>query len=109
MVKSLALRILLALIAIYQKAISPSLPARCRYYPTCSTYMRQSLLWHGLFTGLYLGLRRLGRCHPWGGSGPDFVPLPLSRYQYQPANIHPAWVYRDAYGYRSRLQHMWVA
>ena len=65
---------LIAIIKSYQKWISPLLPARCRYQPTCSQYCIEALSIHGLFKGLFLGIRRLLRCHPLGGSGHDPVP-----------------------------------
>ncbi len=61
-------------IRIYQKIISPLLPGVCRYRPTCSEYMAEAIQTHGIVKGLYLGTRRLLRCHPWGGSGYDPVP-----------------------------------
>jgi len=64
----------LALIWIYRNCISPFTPASCRYTPTCSAYCAQALRKHGLFKGGYLGIRRILRCHPWGGSGYDPVP-----------------------------------
>jgi hypothetical protein len=64
----------IAIIKSYQKWISPLLPARCRYHPTCSKYCIEALNIHGLFKGLFLGIRRVLRCHPWGGSGHDPVP-----------------------------------
>ncbi len=73
----LAVKCLLLLIRIYQNALSPLLPARCRFYPTCSEYARLSLLWHGPWRGLLLAMRRVMRCHPLGGQGLDFVPIPL--------------------------------
>lgn len=62
------------LIRFYQLAVSPWTPASCRFTPTCSEYGIQALRKHGLFKGLRLTLARLGRCHPWGGSGYDPVP-----------------------------------
>ncbi|WP_230657053.1 membrane protein insertion efficiency factor YidD [Psychrobacter sp. I-STPA10] len=73
---------LLVIIYIYQKLISPLLPALCRYYPTCSQYGHIALRWHGAWRGALLISARIARCHPWGGSGIDFVPLPLYRYYY---------------------------
>ena len=61
-------------IRIYQKIISPLLPGVCRYRPTWSEYMAEAIQTHGIVKGLYLGTRRLLRCHPWGGSGYDPVP-----------------------------------
>ena len=69
-------------IVFYQKIISPILPARCRYYPTCSAYGMQAIKWHGGAYGALLLLKRLARCQPFGGHGIDFVPLPLYRYHY---------------------------
>lgn len=75
--------LLISIISFYQKIISPLLPARCRYYPTCSSYGKQALAWHGVRSGSWLLLKRLSRCQPWGGHGVDFVPLPLDRYYYE--------------------------
>ena len=62
------------LVRIYQSLISPFLPSACRYTPTCSTYMIQALQNHGLFKGLFLGIKRIISCNPWGGKGYDPVP-----------------------------------
>ena len=62
------------LVRFYQAVISPQLPGVCRYYPSCSSYALQALERYGIFKGLYLTLRRILRCHPWGGSGYDPVP-----------------------------------
>ncbi|MCB1841553.1 MAG: membrane protein insertion efficiency factor YidD [Halioglobus sp.] len=67
-------RPLLGLVWIYRFAISPMLGANCRFQPTCSEYAREALQRHGAFRGSALILRRIGRCHPWGGSGYDPVP-----------------------------------
>ena len=72
--KSLVTIPLIWLIKSYQKWISPLLPARCRFQPTCSQYCVEALHDHGLFVGCFLGLKRIFRCHPWGGSGHDPVP-----------------------------------
>ena len=64
----------LGLILIYQYAISPIFPPSCRFHPTCSSYFKQALLTRGVFKGTYLGIKRIARCHPWGGSGHDPVP-----------------------------------
>jgi len=58
----------------YQLVISPVLPHSCRYLPTCSDYAIEALAWHGPLRGTGLAILRLGRCHPWGGSGYDPVP-----------------------------------
>ena len=62
------------LIKFYSWAISPLLGANCRYQPTCSEYSYQAFERFGVIKGLYLTLRRLSRCHPWGGSGYDPIP-----------------------------------
>lgn len=62
------------LIRIYKGAISPFLPATCRFTPTCSSYFIEALQKKGLFVGFYLGVKRILSCHPWGKSGYDPVP-----------------------------------
>ena len=66
--------LLLGLIRFYQFAISPLLPPRCRFRPTCSQYAVMALQKYGVFKGGWLALKRISRCHPWGGCGDD--PLP---------------------------------
>jgi putative membrane protein insertion efficiency factor len=66
--------VLLALIRAYQLLISPMFPPSCRYFPTCSDYARQAVSRHGPLVGAWLALKRLARCHPWGGLGYDPVP-----------------------------------
>jgi uncharacterized protein len=61
-------------IGCYQLLISPLLPPSCRYLPSCSDYAVEAIDRHGAFVGLSLALRRLARCHPWGGNGYDPVP-----------------------------------
>jgi putative membrane protein insertion efficiency factor len=65
---------LIQLARFYRLAISPWLGANCRYDPTCSSYAIEALQHHGIFKGGWLAARRIGRCHPWGGSGYDPVP-----------------------------------
>lgn len=60
----------------YQLVVSPLLPPACRFLPTCSEYAIEAVARHGALRGGALALRRLGRCHPWGGSGYDPVPAP---------------------------------
>ena len=62
------------LVRFYQICISPLKPATCRFTPTCSAYAIEALQKHGPIKGLYLTVKRLLRCHPWGGSGYDPVP-----------------------------------
>lgn len=61
-------------IRFYQMSISPMLPASCRYAPTCSQYAIEALRKHGPIRGSWLAIKRILRCHPWGGSGYDPVP-----------------------------------
>lgn len=62
------------LIRFYQLVISPWIGPKCRFNPTCSHYGIEALKKHGLFKGLWLTVRRVSRCHPWGDSGYDPVP-----------------------------------
>ncbi|MEZ4210778.1 MAG: membrane protein insertion efficiency factor YidD [Candidatus Paceibacterota bacterium] len=69
--------LLISLIWLYQKLISPIfyiLGVRCRFYPTCSQYSMEAFQKHGFLKGFWLSIRRVSRCHPWGGSGVDEVP-----------------------------------
>lgn len=66
--------ILIALIRFYQAAISPLTPPSCRFVPTCSQYGIEAIQKYGALKGGWLTLKRLSRCHPWGGSGFDPVP-----------------------------------
>ena len=65
---------LLALIRVYQYAISPLLGPRCRFAPTCSAYAYEAVRQHGPLRGGWLAVKRVARCHPWGGAGYDPVP-----------------------------------
>lgn len=65
--------ILIALLKGYKFAISPLLPSACRYYPTCSEYMMEAIARHGAVCGVWMGLKRLGRCHPFHAGGYDPV------------------------------------
>jgi uncharacterized protein len=56
------------------RLVSTRLPSHCRYNPSCSAYALEALRVHGAGRGLWLAVRRIGRCHPWGGSGFDPVP-----------------------------------
>ena len=72
---SLVRAALLALIRLYQLTLSPWLGNPCRYEPTCSHYAAEAIERHGAIRGVWLAAKRLGRCHPWGSSGYDPVPL----------------------------------
>lgn len=67
-------RLLISVVKGYQRFLSPFFPSTCRYIPTCSEYMITAIQHHGASRGLWLGLKRIGRCHPWGSSGYDPVP-----------------------------------
>lgn len=74
------LAFLLALpIRFYRRFLSPLLPPACRYEPSCSRYALEALAVHGPFRGIWLAVRRLSRCHPFGGMGFDPVPPPHVR------------------------------
>ncbi len=67
-------RIMIAMIRFYQSCISPAMPNVCRYKPSCSEYFIEALQVHGVWKGSWLGVKRILRCHPWGGAGYDPVP-----------------------------------
>lgn len=67
-------RILIGAVRVYQMTISSWTPSSCRFTPSCSAYAVEAIETHGALRGGWLTLRRLGRCHPWGGHGYDPVP-----------------------------------
>jgi len=75
---ALARELVVLPVRLYQYCISPFLPAACRFYPSCSDYVLQAILRHGIARGGWLGLRRLARCHPWSPGGYDPVPPAFS-------------------------------
>ena len=66
--------LVLALIRAYKLLISPLFTGSCRFYPSCADYMSEAIHLHGAVTGVWLGTRRLARCHPFGSHGFDPVP-----------------------------------
>ena len=76
--------ILITPIRFYRTCISPLTPPSCRFTPTCSQYAIEAIQKHGPFKGLYLAVRRILRCHPWGGSGYDPVPW---------IHVWPTWIF----------------
>lgn len=72
--------VLIGLLRLYRRVISPLYGDVCRYYPSCSAYALESVQRHGAVKGLWLGARRLARCHPWAAGGLDPVPV---RYSWQ--------------------------
>ncbi|RKN14682.1 membrane protein insertion efficiency factor YidD [Micromonospora musae] len=77
--RSLAARVLIGPIIAYRRWISPALPARCRFYPSCSAYALEAVSRHGAVRGTWLAVRRLLRCHPFHPGGHDPVPEPGGR------------------------------
>lgn len=77
-----AAAVLRFLIRAYQLAISPFFPAHCRYWPSCSAYAGEAVHKHGAIAGSWLAVRRIARCHPWGGHGYDPVPGPRAHGGY---------------------------
>lgn len=67
-------KIFVLIIQGYRLLISPFLGSNCRFYPSCSEYAQQAIMEHGVLRGLWLSLKRLGRCHPWHAGGIDPVP-----------------------------------
>lgn len=76
-----------AMIVAYQWLLAPLLPMSCRFAPSCSHYAAEAVAEHGGLVGGWLALRRLVRCHPWGGAGYDPVPkrAPAPGRRTQPA------------------------
>jgi putative membrane protein insertion efficiency factor len=69
-----AARALLALLILYRATLSVALPPSCRFLPSCSAYAIDAIRAHGAVRGAWMALRRVARCHPWGGHGLDSVP-----------------------------------
>ena len=71
MIKNICTKCVINLINIYKYLISPLLGNNCRFLPTCSDYTKESIIKFGLVNGVWLGLRRIVKCHPWGKGGHD--------------------------------------
>ena len=67
-------RLLLAVIALYRRYISPLMGPHCRFHPTCSAFAAEAISTHGALRGSLLAVKRIGRCHPWSPGGVDPVP-----------------------------------
>jgi uncharacterized protein len=67
-------RLVVGMIRVYQRFISPLLGSNCRYYPTCSHYTLEAVEKYGVMRGSWLGAKRIARCHPWHPGGYDPVP-----------------------------------
>ncbi len=68
--------ICVAILKVYRAVISPLYGDVCRYYPSCSHYTMQAIQFHGVIRGVWLGTRRIARCHPWAEGGIDDIPAP---------------------------------
>ena len=71
---SLITKLFILPILAYQYLISPLIPGSCRFQPSCSNYTKEAITKYGVRKGIWMGIKRLARCHPWGGSGYDPVP-----------------------------------
>lgn len=67
-------KLVILIFTFYQRVISPILPNACRYHPTCSAYGIEAVKKYGAIKGSWLAIKRIARCHPWGGHGIDPVP-----------------------------------
>jgi len=81
---SIVARVLSAMVVAYRRYVSPALPARCRFYPSCSAYTLEALAKHGAVRGTGLAVWRLLRCHPFHPGGYDPVPDPI---RHRPADV----------------------
>ena len=75
-VEAMLLTMVVGVIEVYRRLVSPLLPPACRFHPTCSTYAVGCLHRHGLLRGGWMSLRRIGRCHPFHEGGHDPIPAP---------------------------------
>jgi len=66
-------------IRVYQLIISPMLGSNCRFIPTCSEYAMESFKEYGLIKGIFLSIKRIGKCHPWGSHGYDPIPTKMEK------------------------------
>ncbi|MDA1099394.1 MAG: membrane protein insertion efficiency factor YidD [Proteobacteria bacterium] len=94
---NLATLLLRGAIHVYRLCLAPLLPGHCRYLPSCSHYGLEALQRHGPIHGSWLTLRRLLRCHPWGGHGHDPVPQTYLPHLARPSAGHPLAALRPTY------------
>lgn len=67
----------IAILVAYRTVVSPLYGDVCRYYPSCSSYALQAIQQHGVVRGVWMGSRRIARCHPWAAGGVDDIPAPV--------------------------------
>ncbi len=67
-------KLLIYAVRFYRYCLSPFFASQCRFHPSCSNYAEQAIAQHGVLKGMWLSLRRIGRCHPWHAGGFDPVP-----------------------------------
>jgi len=79
MIKRIIIYMLISCIKIYQFFMSPILGQNCRYLPTCSEYSIESLKKFGIVKGIFISIKRISKCHPWGDHGYDPVPNKLEK------------------------------
>ena len=87
-------KLIVTILRLYKVVLSPLLPSACRYYPSCSEYTRQALETYGVARGLWMGAKRLLRCHPFHAGGVDPVPdldvgcrmLDVGKHRFAPDN-----------------------
>src|SRR5690606_8255393 len=97
-------KLLIAPIRFYQYVISPWLGRNCRYTPSCSAYAIEAITVHGAMKGLWLGTKRICRCHPWGSSGYD--PVPAKQGSTPPTECeHCHFKTPSDFNQRSKLYH----
>jgi len=84
---SIGAQALLGSIRAYQKVLSPVFGRNCRYHPTCSHYTYEAVEIHGAMRGSWMGVKRIGRCHPFREGGLDPVPGSPDAAEHQPTNI----------------------
>lgn len=78
-VRTLPRNVCIAVLVAYRAVVSPLYGDVCRYYPSCSRYALEAIQQHGVVRGVWLGLRRIARCHPWAPGGVDDIPEPARR------------------------------
>jgi uncharacterized protein len=78
--------LVVAVLRLYQRFVSPLYGDVCRYYPSCSAYALEAVQRHGVLKGTWVALRRLARCHPWAAGGLDPVPAHVGWQRRAPAD-----------------------